>query len=92
VREPERWRQALARKLAIPFWTVDADVVVSSRVFNRSFFLLHHFRPHLKRELPTFLVAPEKIEPLHAWKPKKALPSYDLSKRSRPDSRSSTAA
>ena len=51
-REPERWRHALARRLKIPYWTVDADVVVPSRVFNRSFALLHHFRPHLKAELP----------------------------------------
>ena len=78
-REPERWRQALARKIAIPYWTVDADVVVPSRVFNRSFVLLHHFRPHLKRELPNFLVAPGKMEPLHRWEPARPLPSYDLS-------------
>jgi deoxyribodipyrimidine photo-lyase len=77
-REPERWRQTLARRLRIPFWTVDADVVVPSRVFNRSFVLLHHFRPHLKRELPKFLVAPAKIEPLHAWKPGKRTPCFDL--------------
>jgi deoxyribodipyrimidine photo-lyase len=44
-REPERWRQTLARRLRIPYWTVDADVVVPSRVFGRSFHLLHHFRP-----------------------------------------------
>jgi len=55
-REPERWRQVLARKLRVPFWTVDADVVVPSRVFNRSFVLLHHFRPKLKAELPKYLV------------------------------------
>ena len=79
-REPERWRQALKRKLRIPFWTVDADVVVPSKVFGRSYTLLHHFRPHLQRELPKFLVAPEKIEPLHRWEPARALPSYDLSK------------
>ena len=79
-REPERWRQALARKIGIPFFTVEADVVVPSRIFNRSFALLHHFRPHLQRELPKFLVAPKKIEPLRAWKPKKSLPACDLSK------------
>jgi deoxyribodipyrimidine photo-lyase len=57
-REPERWRRALARRLRIPYWTVDADVVVPSRVFNRSFTLLHHFRPRLHAELPKYLVAP----------------------------------
>ena len=62
-REPERWRRVLARRLHIPFWTVDADVVVPSRTFNRSFVLLHHFRPHLRRELPHFLAAPANTRP-----------------------------
>ena len=78
-REPERWRRVLTRRLRIPFWTVDADVVVPSRVFNRSFVLLHHFRPRLRAELPRFLAAPPAIAPLHPWKPRKALASYPLS-------------
>ncbi|MGC9158106.1 MAG: deoxyribodipyrimidine photo-lyase [Terracidiphilus sp.] len=77
-REPERWRRVLTGRLRIPYWTVDADVVVPSRVFNRSFFLFHHFRPHLRRELPNYLVAPPSIEPLHRWEPAKPLPGFDL--------------
>ena len=78
--EPERWRQILARKLLIPYWTVDADVVVPSKRFNRSFVLLHHFRPHLARALPEFLVEPGKMEPLKRWEPAKPLASYPLEK------------
>jgi deoxyribodipyrimidine photo-lyase len=77
-RGPERWRRVLARRLKIPFWTVDADVVVPSRIFGRSFALLHHFRPHLKAELPKFLVAQRKIEPVHRWKALRGLVSYPL--------------
>jgi deoxyribodipyrimidine photo-lyase len=77
-REPERWRQALARRLKIPFWSVDADVVVPSRVFNRDFVLLHHFRPKLKAELAKFLRAEPKIAPLYAWKPVKRPASFEL--------------
>jgi deoxyribodipyrimidine photo-lyase len=77
-REPERWRKALARRLKLPYWTVDADVVVPSIVFNRSFVLLHHFRPHLKAAVPKYLVAPEKIAPLCRWKQRKKLESYSL--------------
>ena len=77
-REPERWRRVLAKRLKIPYWTVDADVVVPSKVFNRSFALLHHFRPHLQRELPRFLVAPKQIEPLHPFKPAKKPASFNL--------------
>jgi deoxyribodipyrimidine photo-lyase len=78
-REPERWRRALARGLRIPYWTVDADVVVPSRAFNRSFALLHHFRPRLKAELPKYLVAPQPMAPLHPWKPRRSLPCFSLS-------------
>jgi deoxyribodipyrimidine photo-lyase len=78
LREPERWRRVLAKRLKIPYWTVDGDVVVPSRVFGRTFVLLHHFRPHLKAELPKYLVATKKIAPLHEWKPKKSLMSYSL--------------
>ncbi len=77
-REPERSRKVLARRLRIPYWTVDADVVVPSRVFNRSFVLLHHFRPRLKAELPNFLVAPKKAEPLYRWQPPKPVASFAL--------------
>ena len=30
LREPERWRQDAAAALRVPFWTVDADVIVPS--------------------------------------------------------------
>ena len=77
-REPERWRRVLAGRLRIPYWTVDADVVVPARIFNRSFALLHHFRPHLQRELPQFLAAPKQVEARHAFKPAKKPASFDL--------------
>ena len=77
-REPERWRAVLARRLRIPFWTVDADVVVPSRLFNRSFVLLHHFRPHLKAELPKYLAPAGKIAPLYRWRPREKLESFSL--------------
>ncbi len=78
-REPERWRNVLAGRLKIPFWTVDADVVVPSRVFGRSFVLLHHFRPKLKAELPKYLCAQANSKPAIAWKPRKSLKSFSLS-------------
>jgi deoxyribodipyrimidine photo-lyase len=68
----------LAKRLSIPFWTVDADVVVPSQVFARSFYLLHHFRPHLRKELPSYLVEPKKVEMVKEWKPWKAISSFSL--------------
>ena len=77
-REPERWRRVLAKQLRVPFWTVDADVVVPSAVFNRSYFLLHHFRPHLHAQLLRFLVAPAKVVPQRSWKPPKSVTSFPV--------------
>jgi deoxyribodipyrimidine photo-lyase len=78
-REPERWRRVLARRLKLPYWTVDADVVVPSRVFGRDYFLLHHFRSHLQRELPNFLTPHQNLRPQQEWKPRRCLASFLLS-------------
>ncbi len=77
-REPERWRSSLARRLRIPYWTVDADVVVPSRVFGRGFALLHHFRPHLKAELPKYLVQPATESPHPRWRLHKRVERFSL--------------
>ena len=55
-REPERWRKVLAHRLSLPFWTVDADVVVPSRLFPKRMYALHIFKPKLYAELPTYMV------------------------------------
>jgi deoxyribodipyrimidine photo-lyase len=83
-REPERWRRVVARRLKIPYWTVDADVVVPSRVFNRSFVLMHHFRPRLQAELPKYLAAPVKTVPIHPWRPRKSPSGFSLSEETTP--------
>jgi deoxyribodipyrimidine photo-lyase len=56
LREPERWRKVLAARLRIPFWTVDADVVVPSRLFDKGFYAQHLFRRQLDPLLPEYLV------------------------------------
>ena len=78
-REQERWRNTLASRLKVPFWTVDADVIVPSRIFGRSFVLLHHFRPHLKAELPNYLVQTEEIAALHTWRKRERPSGISLS-------------
>jgi deoxyribodipyrimidine photo-lyase len=74
-REPERWRKLVAARLDIPLWTVDADVVVPSAIFDRAFVLLHHFRPKLQAELPHYLVPLQKHKPKHEWRPSKKIQS-----------------
>ncbi len=76
-REPERWRQVLSKRLTIPFWTVDADVVVPSSLFPRRMYALHIFKPKLFAELPRYLVASRPPEPKHLWK-RTALDSFPV--------------
>ena len=79
LREPERWRKVLARRLKLPYWTVDADVVVPSNIFGRDYFLLQHLRPHLKQALPSFLTASHNLKPHHEFRAPNSVASYSLS-------------
>ncbi len=78
MREPERWRKVLAGRLRMPYWTVDADVVVPSKLFTKPMYALHIFRPHLYAELPKYLVAPEQPRPHKEWKQPNGLESYPV--------------
>jgi deoxyribodipyrimidine photo-lyase len=68
MREPERWRRELAARIAIPFWTVDADVIVPSKLMERAQYGAYTIRPRLYRLLPEFLVAFENAKANHGWK------------------------
>jgi deoxyribodipyrimidine photo-lyase len=78
-REPERWRQVMARRLQIPFWTVDADVVVPSRLFAKAQYAAYVLRPRLYKELPNYLHPSKNPTAQHAWKRPKGFPSYPVS-------------
>ena len=75
-REPERWRKVLAKRLRLPFWTVDADVVVPSSLFPKHFFLLHHFRPKLHAELPKYLVPMPAEKAQKQWQRPRSFASF----------------
>jgi deoxyribodipyrimidine photo-lyase len=75
-REPERWRKVLTHRLKLPFWTVDADVVVPSNLFTKGFYSLHIFRPKLYAELPQYLVEPPVKKARRAWNRPAAFESF----------------
>src|ERR1700744_3155738 len=54
MREPERWRKQLASRLEIPFWTVDTDVVVPSKLMEKAQYGAHTIRPRLYRLLSDY--------------------------------------
>ncbi len=78
-REPERWRRVLAHRLKVPFWTVDADVLVPSSLFDKHYYALQFFRPKLYAHFPEYLVPSPKLKPICEWKPPASFASFDVS-------------
>ena len=68
MRAPEKWRRELAGKTGIPFWTVDADVVVPSKLMERAQYGAYTIRPRLYRLLPEFVVPYENPKADREWK------------------------
>jgi deoxyribodipyrimidine photo-lyase len=55
LREPRRWRELAAKKLNMPLWTVDADVIVPSKLLEKEQYAARIIRPRLQRTLEQFL-------------------------------------
>jgi deoxyribodipyrimidine photo-lyase len=68
MREPERWRRELASRIKIPFWTVDTDVVVPSKLLEKAQYGAYTIRPRLYRLLPEYLHPFENLHAAYAWK------------------------
>ncbi len=78
MREPERWRVRVAEELRVPFWTVDADVIVPSRLLEKAQFSAAVARPRLYRALPEFLVPYTNPKAQHVWKQPRGLRAEDV--------------
>ncbi len=68
LREPEAWRQTVTKKLRVPLWTVDADVIVPSKLLEKAQYAAHTIRPRLERQLKTFLVPSRNPHAKVGWK------------------------
>jgi deoxyribodipyrimidine photo-lyase len=68
MREPERWRKHLASRIEIPFWTVDADVVVPSKLMGKAEYGAYTIRPRLYRVLADYLHPYRNWHAEYAWK------------------------
>jgi len=67
LRDPEDWRSRVARQIRVPFWTVDADVIVPSRLLGREHYAARTIRSRLHQFLPEFLVQPGNPEARVPW-------------------------
>jgi deoxyribodipyrimidine photo-lyase len=77
MREPENWRRIAARKLKIPLWTVDGDVIVPSKLLEKAQYASHIIRPRLQSHLKTFLVPSKNPRAKIPWKKPAQLSSLD---------------
>lgn len=66
LREPEEWRRRVAARLRV-LWTVDADVIVPSRLLVREQYAARTIRPLLHKLLPVFLHRPRNPQARLPW-------------------------
>ena len=60
LREPRHWRELAAKKLSIPLWTVDADVIVPSKLLEKEQYAARIIRPRLQQRFEQFLTLASK--------------------------------
>ncbi len=77
MREPESWRRTAAKKLKVPLWTVDADVIVPSRLLEKAQYAAHIIRPRLQAQLKTFLVPSTNPRAQVGWTKPQGLQSLE---------------
>ncbi len=67
MREPEQWRVKVADGMRVPLWTVDADVIVPSKLLLKEQFAARTIRPRLHAMLPKFLVGQRNVTAHIRW-------------------------
>jgi deoxyribodipyrimidine photo-lyase len=72
LREPERWRRDAAAALRVPFWTVDADVVVPTALLGKEQYAARTIRPRLRPLIPPFLERHAEPRARVAWRATRA--------------------
>ncbi|MBZ5491856.1 MAG: deoxyribodipyrimidine photo-lyase [Acidobacteriia bacterium] len=75
MREPEHWRAKVIEYLRVPFWTVDADVIVPSKLLMKEQYGAYTARPVIRRLLPEFLQPVGNTRAKVAWIPPRRLKS-----------------
>jgi deoxyribodipyrimidine photo-lyase len=68
LRGPEQRLQKVARKLRIPVWSVDADVVAPTRLIDKTQYAARIIRPKLLKFREEFLVQPPNPHAKYPWK------------------------
>lgn len=78
MREPEKWRASAADCLRVPFWTVDADVIVPTALLRKEQYAARTIRPRIRALLYEFLTDPGNPKARIPWRPPLNLPSHTI--------------
>ena len=78
LREAESWRHAAAQKLRVPLWTVDADVIVPSKLLGKEQYAAHTIRPRLRALLTDYLVPMRRVAAQVPWRMPARIASLDV--------------
>jgi len=78
MREPASWRRTAAKKIRVPLWTVDADVVVPSKLLEKAQYAAHTIRPRLEAKLKTYLLPSSNPHARVTWKKPAEVTALDL--------------
>jgi deoxyribodipyrimidine photo-lyase len=73
LRQTEGWRRTIAAALRVPFWTVDADVVVPSALLLKEQYAARTIRPRIHARLREFLVTPKAPRAVVRWRAPRGL-------------------
>jgi len=68
IRQAAAWRVTVAQKLKAPLWTVDADVIVPSKLLEKEQYAAYIIRPRLQARLKESLVPPSLIKAKVPWR------------------------
>src|SRR5688572_4623194 len=67
LRQFEGWRRRVAARVRLPFWTVDADVIVPSALLLKEQYAARTMRPRVHARLDRFLRIPRATSARVAW-------------------------
>jgi deoxyribodipyrimidine photo-lyase len=74
LRRPERAHARAAAKVKAPFWTVDSDVIVPTKLFGKEHYAARTLRPKIRALLDEFLKAVPNPLARVAWKNRRGQP------------------
>src|SRR5215471_20909509 len=77
IRQARGWRDTVTKKLKIPLWTVDADVIVPSKLLEKPQYAAFLIRPRLESRLRAFLVAAKNPRARVPWSKPRSLSTLE---------------